>query len=68
MRWEDARTLLEAIRKSGYQPTADEKEKLKNAQRHIDQRVDMNKSAELPIHAIYRNAYGGGIYERRQKI
>lgn len=68
MRWEDARVLLEAIAGSGYKPTEEEKNVLKNAKRHVDQRRDMNKSAELPLHAIYRNAHGGGQYERRQKI
>jgi hypothetical protein len=68
MRWEDARVLLEAIKGTRYKPTAQEKDAMENAQRHVDQRRDMNKSAELPLHAIYRVAHGGGVYERSQKI
>lgn len=71
MRWEDTRKLVEAINRMKYVPTEDEKFTLENAQRHIDQRRDMNKSAELPLHAIYRKAYQnwnqkGGMHETKR--
>ena len=58
MRWEDADTLCRAIGKKTGKFTQMEKDVLTNARWHVDQRRDMNKSAELPLHALYRKAHG----------
>jgi len=59
MRWEDARTLVTAIDATGYKPDENETYFMNKARKHITERRDMNKSDELPIHAIYRMAHFG---------
>ena len=68
MKWEDARILIDAIKKSNYVPKRNEVDVLTNAKRHIDQRRNLSTDSKLFLTSIYRKAYGGGEYQTREVI
>ena len=68
MKWEDARAIIQEIKKAKYRQSDEDKEILVTAKRHIDQHRNLSKDQELFITDIYRKAYGGGTHESRQII